>query len=112
MVRQPAFLAQAQLADLFAGPARNVMIFFSDLFGIREIYNRPGTVSEENWSLRLPRDYPSVYLERVAVDRAANLPLALTLALRARGETPRSSALLRRLERVAEALRRGGVALE
>jgi 4-alpha-glucanotransferase len=112
MVRQPAFLAQAQLADLFAGPARNVMIFFSDLFGISEIYNRPGTVSEENWNLRLPQHYRSVYLERVAVDRAANLPLALTLALGARGETPRSSALLRRLERLAEALRRGGVALE
>lgn len=112
MVRELPFLAQAQFADLFAGPARNVMIFFSDLFGIREIYNRPGTVSEENWSLRLPRDYTSEYLERVAVDRAANLPLALALALRARGETPRSSSLLRRLERVAEALRRGEVALE
>jgi hypothetical protein len=53
-----------------------------------------------------------VYLERVAVDRAANLPLALGLALRARGETPRSSSLLRRLEQVAEALRRGEVTLE
>jgi 4-alpha-glucanotransferase len=112
MVREPTFLAQAQFADLFAGPARNVMIFFSDLFGIREIYNRPGTVSEENWNLRLPRHYRTVYLEKVAVDRAANLPFALALALRARGETPRSSALLRRLERLAEALRRGGIALE
>jgi hypothetical protein len=112
MVRQPAFLAQAQFADLFAGPARNVMIFFSDLFGIREIYNRPGTVSEENWNLRLPRHYRSVYLERVAVDRAANLPLALSLALRARGETPLGSTLVGRLERLAEALRRGGVSLE
>jgi 4-alpha-glucanotransferase len=112
MVREPTFLAQAQFADLFAGPARNVMIFFSDLFGIREIYNRPGTVSEENWNLRLPRHYRTVYLEKVAVDRAANLPFALALALRARGETPRGSALLRRLERLAEALRRGGIALE
>jgi 4-alpha-glucanotransferase len=112
MVREPGFLAQAQFADLFTGPARNVMIFFSDLFGIREIYNRPGTVSEENWSLRLSRHYRSVYLERVAVDRAANLPLALALALRARGETPRGSALVGRLEGLAEALRRGEVALE
>ena len=112
MIRQPTFLAQAQFADLFAGPARNVMIFFSDLFGIREIYNRPGTVSEENWNLRLPRHYRSVYLERVAVDRAANLPLALSLALRARGETPLGSTLVGRLERLAEALRRGGVSLE
>ena len=109
MVREPAFLAQAQFADLFAGPARNVMIFFSDLFGIREIYNRPGTVSEENWNLRLPRHYRSVYLEKVALDRAANLPLALALALRARGETPLGSALVGRLERLAEALRGGGV---
>jgi len=112
MVRQPDFLAQAQFADLFAGPARNVMIFFSDLFGIREIYNRPGTVSEENWSLRLSPHYHGVYLERVAIDRAANLPLALALALRARGECSNSSALLRRLELLAEALRRGEVALE
>ncbi len=111
-VRQPAFLAQAHFANLFAGPARNVMVFFSDLFGIREIYNRPGTVSDENWSLRLSRHYRGEYLERVAVDRAANLPLALALALGARGETPRSSALMGRLERLAEALRRGEVALD
>jgi 4-alpha-glucanotransferase len=112
MVREPAFLAQAQFADLFAGPARNVVVFFSDLFGIRETYNRPGTVSEENWSLRLSRHYRSEYLERVSVDRAANLPLALALALRARGDTARSSVLVSRLESLAEALRRGEVGLE
>jgi hypothetical protein len=112
MVREPGFLAQAQFADLFAGPARNVMIFFSDFFGIREIYNRPGTVSEENWSLRLSRRYRSEYLERVAVDRAANLPLALALALRTRGEMPCSSALAGRLEQLTEALRRGDVSLD
>jgi hypothetical protein len=41
-------------------------------------------VSEENWSLRLPRDYARAY-EAGRVDNGVlNLPLALAMALRAR----------------------------
>jgi 4-alpha-glucanotransferase len=84
LAREPGLLAQAELASLLACRARYVMIFFTDLFGLRETYNRPGLVSEENWSLRLPRDYARAY-EAGRVDNGVlNLPLALAMALRAR----------------------------
>ncbi len=79
-------LVQAKFADLLVGPARNIMVFFTDLFGMTEAYNRPGSVNEENWSLRVPADYRRVYAERMPRGLALNLPAALALALRARGE--------------------------
>jgi 4-alpha-glucanotransferase len=78
-------LVQAKVADLFASPAGNVMIYFTDLLGIRESYNRPGTVSDDNWSLRIPSDFARDYRERLSRNRAINLPKALAIALRARG---------------------------
>ena len=98
LVRDPGLFAQAQFADLFAGPAQNVMIFFTDLFGIAEVYNRPGVISEENWCLRLSRDYRRKYLDRLARRHALNLPRALLLALRARETSSADLDLLRRLE--------------
>jgi 4-alpha-glucanotransferase len=101
--REAGLLAQAELASLFASPARHVMIFFTDLFGFRQTYNRPGTISPDNWSLRLPRDYRKAYAARRSSERALNLPLALHMALRARraGRTADGEALLRRLEAAA-----------
>jgi len=83
LVRDPGLLAQALLAEMFTCAARNVLVFFSDLFGIVESYNQPGTISSENWSLRVPRDFQGVYRERLARHRALDLRLALALALRA-----------------------------
>ena len=77
-------MAQAEFADILASRARHVMVFFTDLFGLRETYNRPGTVSDENWSLRLPRDYAVAYETRRSGNRALNLPLALTMAMHAK----------------------------
>ena len=78
-------LVQAKAADLFAGSAGNVMIYFTDLLGMTEIYNRPGTVSDDNWSLRITSDFGHDYRERLAGNRAINIPKALALACRARG---------------------------
>jgi 4-alpha-glucanotransferase len=83
---EPARLAAAKLAELFVGPARNVMVFFTDLLGMREVYNRPGTISEENWSLRISPDFESRYLESCRTGRALDLPRAVVLAIRARGD--------------------------
>lgn len=91
-------LVHAMFADLCASEARNVMVFFSDLFGLTEIYNVPGTVNDENWTLRLGPHFERCYLEKVARGEALNLPRALALALRARD--PRSS-LADELERLA-----------
>lgn len=94
-------LVQAHAADLFVGPARQVMIFFTDLFGEREPYNVPGTVSEANWSLRLPADFRGLYRRRLAERRAIDLPRALARALRSRGAAcaAQHAALLAELER-------------
>ncbi len=81
----PARLALAKLAELFVGPARNVMVFFTDLLGMREVYNRPGTVAEENWSLRIPPDFDARYSESRRAGRALDLPRVLSMAMRARG---------------------------
>src|SRR5262245_7427074 len=89
-------LVNAQFADLFACPARNVMIFFPDLFGLRETYNVPGTVGPTNWSLRVPPAYTDDYCERLGSNRALNLPLALAMALRSRHLG--TAALLRALD--------------
>jgi 4-alpha-glucanotransferase len=79
-------LAQAKFAELFVGPARNIMVYFTDLLGMREPYNRPGTVSAENWSLRIPPDYATSYEKESQINLALNIPRALATALRSRGE--------------------------
>lgn len=104
MVADPGELVQAKAADLFAGPASNVMLFFTDLLGITEVYNRPGVISEANWSLRISPDFAAQYRKHLARNRAINIPKALAMALRARGsavvDIPRG--LLTELDRLAE----------
>jgi 4-alpha-glucanotransferase len=106
LLAEPGLLAHAEIAQLFASPARNVSVFFADWLGLTEIYNRPGILHPENWTLRVPPDWQAVYPARLVEDRALNLPLALWLALRARpdGAPP---GLLEALRREAEALRGG-----
>jgi 4-alpha-glucanotransferase len=85
-----------------------VSVFFTDLFGIEEPYNTPGTISDDNWSLRLGSDFERDYQSLLATDQALNLPRALALAFAAR---PASFArqhvdLIARLERLAVQIRR------
>jgi len=78
-------LVHAKLADIFASPAAQVMVFFADLLGLEEIYNRPGLTDPNNWTLRVLPDYATRYPQAVARGEALNLPCVLALALRARG---------------------------
>ena len=107
LVEDRGLLVHAQFADLFASPARNVMVFFPDLFGLREAYNVPGTVGPKNWSLRVPPAYADDYGERLSAGRALDLPRVLAIALRARGVE--DGDLLRGLE-AAVAIRHRGPA--
>lgn len=103
----PRHLCHAMVADLFAAPARRVSMFFPDLFGMKAIYNRPGVVDPDNWTLRLPAGFDDDYRERLQSGRALNLPLALALALAARASEPADphlAALGRRLLEAARAL--------
>lgn len=77
-------LCHGMFAELFASRARRVSVFFADLFGLKDIYNRPGVVSPENWTLRLTSDFESLYRARREGGGAFSLPLALTLASIAR----------------------------
>ena len=81
----PGALANACLADLFLGPARRVFVYFTDLFGEREPFNRAGIVHADNWRLRLPADYEAEYEARCAKGEALDIGAALALALHARG---------------------------
>ena len=51
---------------------------------MREPYNRPGTIADENWSARIPADFKTRYAEDARRGTALDLPRALTMALRAR----------------------------
>jgi len=78
-------LAEPMLADLLACDAGRVAIFFADLLGMTESYNRPGVVSPENWTLRTGNGFRETYEQRRARGRALDVPRALAMALRARG---------------------------
>ncbi len=95
-------LVHAKMADLFVSRARNVMVFFPDLLGMDGVYNRPGTVNEDNWTLRVPRDFHRRYAADAADGRAVDLACVLALAIRARPDLAGAdAALLARLEAAA-----------
>ncbi len=78
LTKNAEFLAQTKLVEIFASKAENIQIFFTDYFNIYDVYNRPGTSGDANWSLRLPDNYKSL--------NAINLANILKLAIIARGE--------------------------
>jgi len=89
-------LATAMLAELFASESENVSIFFADLFGMEERFNAPGTISDENWRVRLPHDFDVRYARGVESGAVLDVRLALALALEACGSTSGLAASLRR----------------
>lgn len=79
-------LVHAKWADAFASPAEQVMVFFADLLGLEQTYNRAGVVDAENWTLRVPRDYRTAFPRAAAHGEALNLHCVLALALQGRGQ--------------------------
>lgn len=71
------FLRKVKLSELFASKARNIQMFFTDYFMIEDVYNRPGTSGDANWSLRLPNNYAEL--------QPIDLGEILAMAIRARG---------------------------
>lgn len=78
LTKNPEFLAQAKLVEIFASKAENIQIFFTDYFQINDVYNRPGTSGDANWSLRLPDNFKDM--------SSINLANILKFAIIARGE--------------------------
>ena len=57
LTKDKDYLTFVKLVEIFASKAKNVQIFFTDFFNIKETYNTPGTSGDQNWSLRLPNNY-------------------------------------------------------
>lgn len=95
-------LAEAMFADLFIGPARNVSVFFSDLFGIKKLYNEPGIISDTNWLLSVPANFEAEYKESVERKTALSVSRALATALRAKlHSSPEALKLATELEQLS-----------
>lgn len=92
-----AFLAKTKLVELFACPAKNLQLFFTDFFGIKDVYNKPGTSGDSNWSLRLPDNFEEFYFEQLSKGEGVNLPEILRLAIEARGIAEQNQKLVEKL---------------
>ena len=77
----------AKFAELFASPAQNVQVFFTDIFGMKERYNIPGDSSDRNWSLRLPNNFEELYYSNISKSKGLNLPLVLKMAIESKGNS-------------------------
>ena len=85
MYTDEKFFGFMKLVECFASQSQNIQIFFTDFFGINEVYNTPGTSGDPNWTLRLPSDFENLYKEKLSTDEALNLPLVMIYAMKARG---------------------------
>lgn len=84
MLENPNKFCEAMFCELFLGPAQHVFVFFTDLLGIKEIYNKPGIANPENWSIRIPPDYYHRYAVQSKNGEAFHIPRTLAKALRVR----------------------------
>lgn len=73
LTQDKEYLRFVKLTEIFASKARNVQIFFTDFFQINDVYNRPGTSGDQNWSLRLPNNFK----ELTPIDLQAILKAAI-----------------------------------
>jgi len=98
------FLTQIKLAELFACEAQNVQIFFTDYFGIKDVYNRPGTDGDVNWSLRVPDNFEQVFCDNLKSNKALNLPFVLEIAIESRGKdfADKHKGLIKRLKGIQQ----------
>lgn len=94
LTKNADFLAQTKLVEIFASKAENIQIFFTDYFKIYDVYNKPGTSGDANWSLRLPDNFKSM--------ETINLANILKLAIIARGHefAEKNSKLIKELDEI------------
>lgn len=82
----PETYMAAKFTELFTSPAKKVQVFFTDLLGIGETYNKPGTSGGENWSLRMPTNFEKNYHKNLENGVGLNLPEVLSNAIRQKGD--------------------------
>lgn len=94
LTKDAEFLSFTKLTELFVSNAENIQIFFTDYFNVYDVYNKPGTSGEQNWSLRLPDNYRTLTV--------INLPKILVTAMQAKGKSfvDKNSKLIKELEEI------------
>lgn len=94
MTKEVDFLTETKLMEMFASKAQNIQIFFTDYFNVYDVYNRPGTSGDKNWSLRLPNNYKEL--------QTINLANILKLAIIARGSdfAKKNEKMIKELEEI------------
>lgn len=94
LTKNADFLAQTKLVEIFASKAENIQLFFTDYFKINDVYNKPGTSGDANWSLRLPDNFKSM--------ETINLANILKLAIIARGSefASKNAKLIKELDEI------------
>ena len=92
----------SKYAQLFASPTSKVQIFWEDVIGKEERYNKPST-NKGNWELRLGSDFEREYHKNLENNIGLNMPQALGMALRARGI--KNDALISKLDKYEKILK-------
>ncbi|MCD8025147.1 MAG: 4-alpha-glucanotransferase [Candidatus Gastranaerophilales bacterium] len=63
-----------KFVELFSSGAKNIQIFWTDMFGIKERYNQPGVSGDQNWSLRMTENFENDYYKAAENNEALNIP--------------------------------------
>lgn len=102
LTKDADFLVQTKLTELFACEAENIQVFFTDYFGIKDVYNCPGTSGDKNWSLRLPNNFQEIFCNNLKNNKALNLSVILADAIKARGQefAEKNRDLIQRLNKI------------
>ena len=101
----------AKFAELFASPAQNIQMMFSDFLGIRDKYNDPGAKKPEelikNWRLRVPTNYENFYYKQLQRGKGLNIPEALEIAMNSKDDQfkTKNESLIKKLHEFAEILK-------
>ncbi|HZC45092.1 MAG TPA: 4-alpha-glucanotransferase, partial [Candidatus Acidoferrum sp.] len=91
----------AILAVLYAAPSRLVIIPIQDLFGWSARINRPGTITDSNWTYRIPLTLERMRRSRAIQSRVAKVREIAIKSTRFSGSLP-SESLPRRTWRESE----------
>jgi 4-alpha-glucanotransferase len=107
LTQDPEYLRKIKLSEIFVSKAENIQVFFTDFFGIDDVYNKPGTSGDQNWSLRLPDNFEDFYFEQLRHGKGINLPEILRMAMESRGKDfiLKNKDLISELEILEEKLR-------
>lgn len=104
LTQDAKFLTQTKLTEIFASKAENIQVFFTDYFGVKDVYNCPGTSGDKNWSLRLANNFEDLFCKNIKKGTALNLTSTLAIAIKGQGKdfAENNAKLIKKLEDIQE----------